>query len=147
MFDLYKGKVIAAALLLSAVFTGCQGDVTIDNVGDKISESVNDTIAKTKEQVRDDLKNAIAGEVEDFIANNDLATSLGISPEEQAGINDAIRGYIGNYQADEEQLKAAKESVEELLENARGLSAEEIKNNLADIFEGQEQKEEKKAEE
>lgn len=129
----------AAALVLSAVLTGCQGDVTIDNVGDKISESVNDTIARTKEQVRDELKAALAGEVQEFITNNDLVTSLGISPEEQESINDSIRGYIDNYEADEEQLKAAKESVEEFLESAKGLSAEEIKKNIADIFESEDQ--------
>lgn len=136
---MYKGKMAAAVLVLSAVLTGCQGDVTIDNVGDKISESVNDTITRTKEQVRDELKATLAGEVQEFITNNDLVTSLGISPEEQESINDSIRGYIDNYEADEEQLKAAKESVEELLEGARGLSAEEIKKSIADIFESEDQ--------
>lgn len=136
---MYKGKMAAAALVLSAVLTGCQGDVSIDNVGDKISESVNDTITRTKEQVRDELKAALAGEVQEFITNNDLVTSLGISPEEQESINDSIRGYIDNYEADEEQLKAAKESVEEFLESAKGLSAEEIKKNIADIFESEDQ--------
>lgn len=134
---MYKGVIkSAAALMLSAVvLTGCQGDVTIDNVGDKISESVNDTIAKTKKQVSDDLKNALASEVQAFIKSDDLAVTLGISAEEQESINESIQSYINDYEFDEEQLKAAKETVEEFLESAKGLSAEEIKRNIADIFE------------
>ena len=134
---MYKGKIrVTVALLLSvAVLTGCQGDVTLDNVGDKISESVGDTIAKTKKQVSDDLKSALADEVQAFIKSDDLAVTLGISAEEQESINESIRGYIDNYEFDEEQLKAAKETVEDFLESAKGLSAEEIKKNIAEIFE------------
>lgn len=134
---MYKGVIKSAAVLMlsAAVLTGCQGDVTIDNVGDKISESVNDTIAKTKKQVSDDLKNALASEVQAFIKSDDLAVTLGISAEEQESINESIQSYINDYEFDEEQLKAAKETVEEFLESAKGLSAEEIKRNIADIFE------------
>ena len=122
-------------LLSVTVLTGCQGDVSLDNVGDKISESVSDTIAKTKKQVSDDLKSALADEVQAFIKSDDLAVTLGISAEEQESINESIRGYIDNYEFDEEQLKAAKETVEDFLESAKGLSAEEIKKNIAEIFE------------
>lgn len=137
MNNLDKGKIRAAAALtlLAVMLTGCQGDVTIDNVGDKISESVSDTIAKTKKQVSDDIKSVLADEVQEFIKSDDLAVTLGISAEEQESINESIRGYIDNYELDEEQLKAAKETVEEFLESAKGLSAEEIKKNIAEIFE------------
>lgn len=137
MNNLDKGKIRAAAALtlLAVMLTGCQGDVTIDNVGDKISESVSDTIAKTKKQVSDDIKSVLADEVQEFIKSDDLAVTLGISAEEQESINESIRSYIDNYELDEEQLKAAKETVEEFLESAKGLSAEEIKKNIAEIFE------------
>jgi hypothetical protein len=134
---LYKGKIggAAALMLLVTALTGCQGDVTFDNVGDKISESVSDTITKTKKQVSDEIKSALADEVQAFLKSDDLAVTLGISDEEQESINDSIREYIDNYEFDEEQLRAAKESVEEFLEGAKGLSTEEIKKNIADIFE------------
>lgn len=134
---MYKGIIKKAAVLtlLVAVLTGCQGDIALDNVGDKISESVNDTIARTKKQVSDDIKSALADEVQAFIKSDDLAVTLGISAEEQESINESIRDYIDNYEFDEEQLKAAKETVEEFLEGAKGLSTEEIKKNIADIFE------------
>lgn len=137
---MYRGTIKKAAVLtlLAAVLTGCQGDVTLDNVGDKISESVNDTIARTKKQVSDDIKSALADEVQAFIESDDLAVTLGISAEEQESINESIRGYIDSYEFDEEQLKAAKETVEEFLEGAKGLSTEEIKKNIAEIFEDSE---------
>lgn len=133
---MYKGIKRAAAvmMLFAVVLTGCQGDVTIDNVGDKISESVNDTIAKTKKQVSDEVKSALADEVKEFINSDDLAVTLGIDAEDQERINDSIQNYIDNYELDEEQLKAAKETVEEFLESAKGLSAEEIQKNIEDIF-------------
>lgn len=134
---MYKGKIrtAAAAVLLTAMLTGCQGDLAIDSISDQISESVNDTIAKTKKQVSDEIKNALSDEVQAFIKSDDLAASLGISAEEQERINESVRSYIDNYELDEEQLKAAKETVEEFLETAKGLSTEEIKKNIAEIFE------------
>lgn len=137
---MYRGTIKKAAVLtlLAAVLTGCQGDVTLDNVGDKISESVNDTIARTKKQVSDDIKSTLADEVQAFIESDDLAVTLGISAEEQESINESIRGYIDSYEFDEEQLKAAKETVEDFLEGAKGLSTEEIKKSIAEIFEDNE---------
>lgn len=138
---MYKGKIRTAAAavlltaLLTAMLTGCQGDLAIDSISDQISESVNDTIAKTKKQVSDEIKNALSDEVQAFIKSDDLAASLGISAEEQERINESVRSYIDNYELNEEQLKAAKETVEEFLETAKGLSAEEIKKNIAEIFE------------
>ncbi len=137
MRNLYKGKIktAAALILLGMALTGCQEDVSIDNVGDKISESVNDAIANTKKQVSEDIKNALADEVQAFIENDDLAVTLGISVQEQESINNSIRDYIDHYELDEEQLKTVKESVEAFLDSAKGLSAEEIKQNIGEIFE------------
>ncbi len=137
MRNLYKGKIktAAALVLLGMALTGCQEDVSIDNVGDKISESVSDAIANTKKQVREDIKNALADEVQAFIENDDLAETLGISVQEQESINNSIRDYIDHYELDEEQLKTVKESVEAFLDSAKGLSAEEIKQNIGEIFE------------
>lgn len=134
---MYKGKIktAAALILLGMALTGCQEDVSIDNVGDKISESVNDAIANTKKQVSEDIKNALADEVQAFIENDDLAVTLGISVQEQESINNSIRDYIDHYELDEEQLKTVKESVEAFLDSAKGLSAEEIKQNIGEIFE------------
>lgn len=138
---MYKGsiRVMAALALLAVMLTGCQSDVTIDNVGDKISESVSDTIAKTKKQVSDDIKSALAEEVKAFINSDDLAVTLGIDAKEQGRLNESIQSYIDSYELDEEQLKAAKQTVEEFLESAKGLSVDEIQKNISDIFEAEKQ--------
>ncbi len=138
---MYKGsiRVMAALALLAVMLTGCQSDVTIDNVGDKISESVSDTIAKTKKQVSDDIKSALAEEVKAFINSDDLAVTLGIDAKEQERLNESIQSYIDSYELDEEQLKAAKQTVEEFLESAKGLSVDEIQKNISDIFEAEKQ--------
>lgn len=138
---MYKGsiRVMAALALLAVILTGCQSDVTIDNVGDKISESVSDTIAKTKKQVSDDIKSALAEEVKAFINSDDLAVTLGIDAKEQERLNESIQIYIDSYELDEEQLKAAKQTVEEFLESAKGLSVDEIQKNISDIFEAEKQ--------
>lgn len=138
---MYKGsiRVMAALALLAVMLTGCQSDVTIDNVGDKISESVNDTIAKTKKQVSDDIKSALAEEVKAFINSDDLAVTLGIDAKEQERLNESIQSYIDSYELDEEQLKEAKQTVEEFLESAKGLSVDEIQKNISDIFEAEKQ--------
>lgn len=138
---MYKGsiRVMAALALLAVMLTGCQSDVTIDNVGDKISESVSDTIAKTKKQVSDDIKSALAEEVKAFINSDDLAVTLGIDAKEQERLNESIQGYIDSYELDEEQLKEAKQTVEEFLESAKGLSVDEIQKNISDIFEAEKQ--------
>ena len=138
---MYKGsiRVMAALALLAVMLTGCQSDVTIDNVGDKISESVSDTIAKTKKQVSDDIKSALAEEVKAFINSDDLAVTLGIDATEQERLNESIQSYIDSYELDEEQLKAAKQTVEEFLESAKGLSVDEIQKNISDIFEAEKQ--------
>lgn len=138
---MYKGsiRVMAALALLVVMLTGCQSDVTIDNVGDKISESVSDTIAKTKKQVSDDIKSALAEEVKAFINSDDLAVTLGIDAKEQERLNESIQSYIDSYELDEEQLKEAKQTVEEFLESAKGLSVDEIQKNISDIFEAEKQ--------
>ena len=100
---------------------------------------MSDTIAKTKKQVSDDIKSALAEEVKAFINSDDLAVTLGIDAKEQERLNESIQSYIDSYELDEEQLKAAKQTVEEFLESAKGLSVDEIQKNISDIFEAEKQ--------
>lgn len=132
---MYKGKKIVTALLAGIIafgfLTGCQDIAIPDDMSRKAGEYLNDTVEMTK--------NAIKDEIKDLLASADFASGFGITQEEQESIRNDIKGYIKNYDADEEQLRLAKENVEKFLENARGLSSEEIKKGIADIFEAQEQ--------
>lgn len=97
---------------------------------------INTVVDDVKEQASEELKKAFVKDIEDFFQNNDLETSLGISPTERSGIEASIKEYLDHYSLDENKLKEAKSSVENLLENAKGLSAEEIQDKISKVFEG-----------
>lgn len=84
------------------------------------------------------LKDAFTQEVKAFFESSDLSDTLGISKETQAQIEESLRSYIDNYELDEDGLNEAKAAVNEVLENAKGLSTEEIEDRLSQIFEKQE---------
>lgn len=97
--------------------------------------NINTVVDDVKDQASKELKKAFVKEIEDFFKNNDLETSLGISPTERSGIEASIKGYLDSYSLDEDKLNEAKTSVENLLENAKGLSAEEIQDKISKVFE------------
>lgn len=134
---LYKGKLAVAAIfaLLMTSFTGCGGDELANDLGEKIGDSVKEAVSDAKQHVGDEIKNALVNEVKAYITSDEMTEALGISLEEQENILNAVRGYIDNYEFDAEQMKEAKESIEELLQNANELSADEIKENIVEIFE------------
>ena len=96
---------------------------------------LNAVVDDMKEQASEELKKAFVKEMEDFFTNNDLENSLGISSTERSGIETSIKVYLDNCSLDEEKLNEAKISIENLLENAKGLSAEEIQNRISKVFE------------
>ena len=98
--------------------------------------NINAVVDVVKEQASEELKKAFVKEIEDFFKNSDLETSLGISPTERGGIEASIKGYLDSYSLDEDKLNEAKASIENLLENAKGLSADEIQDKIAKAFEG-----------
>ena len=110
-----------------------QGNSASQNPNDLFH--LNAVVDDVKEQASEELKKAFGKEIEDFFKNNDLENSLGISPTERSGIETSIKVYIDNCTLDEEKLNEAKVSVENLLENAKGLSAEEIQDRISKVFE------------
>lgn len=109
------------------IFSGCQGSVSQNDI-DKVVEDVKSEAVKK-------LKKAFLKEVEEFFVSDDLASTLGISSEEKKKIQSSIRVYVDNYEFDEETLKEVKASVEGILQNAEGLSTEEIENKIKQVFE------------
>ena len=109
------------------VFSGCQGSVSQKDI-DKVVHDIKSEAVKK-------LKKAFVKEVEEFFAADDLASNLGISSEDKKKIQNSIRGYVDNYEFDEEALKEVKASVEGILQNAEGLSTEEIQNKIKQVFE------------
>lgn len=136
---MYKGKITAIAavlvLLMGNSFTGCEGDELVDDFGEKLGNSVKEAVTDAKQQISDDIKNALVDEVKAYITSEEMSGAFGISLEEQENILHSVRDYIDNYEFDAEQMEEAKKSVEEFMQNAKGLSADEIKENIQKILE------------
>ncbi|MDE7321706.1 MAG: hypothetical protein K2N73_03075 [Lachnospiraceae bacterium] len=133
-----KAAIILAALIGSGWFaagiTGCQGDISSQKPEDYVSGVVSDI----KTQAVEEIKKAFANEVEDFFKNDDLASSLGISSEEQGKLEKSIKDYISQYSQDEEKLSEAKEALDKLLDSAGEFSADELQDKISDIFQNKE---------
>lgn len=130
-----KTATVLAAVAVSTVLAGgtggCQGDLSSQAPEDYVGSVVDEI----RTQAAEELKKALANEVGDFFRSGSLAQSLGISSGEQEQIESSIRSYISGYSMDEEKLGEVKESLETLLGNAQGLSAEELQGRITAIFE------------
>lgn len=123
-----KAVIVLAAVMM---LTGCEASVSSQNTDDYVEEVVKDV----KKQAAESLKKALASEVSAFFQSDDLSATLGVSAEEREQLEQSIREYIDEYNTDEEKLGEAKEAVEKLFENADGLTAQELQDNIKEIFE------------
>lgn len=127
-------KAVMTALVISALAAGgiggCQGDLAAQDPEEYMSGVVGDI----KTQAEEELKKALSNEIASFFQSDDLSKSLGVDSEGQAKIEESIKAYINNYDMDEEKLSEAKESLDTLLENAEGLSVEELQDRIEGIF-------------
>lgn len=120
-------RLAAVLLPLCLMFSGCQPDISKQN----IDKTVEDIKAEAVKQIKKSIKK----EIEEFFSADDLASTLGISSQELKGIESSIRNYVDNYEFDEEALEEIKASVEGILSNAEGLSAQELESKIKEIFE------------
>ena len=114
----------------SVFLAGCQKELSTQKSEDYIGNVVNDI----KAQAAEDLKKAFTSEIEEFFQNDDLSTTLGLSSSDQEKIQKSIKKYIDDFSKDEEKLSEAKESLENLIKNAEGLSPDELQNKIEGIF-------------
>lgn len=96
---------------------------------------VDSVVSDIRTQAAEEFKKAFANEVTAFFKNDDLSKTLGIDSDGQARLEESIKLYIDHYSMDEEKLSEAKASLDALLQNAEGLSAEEIQDRIKGIFE------------
>ena len=94
----------------------------------------------TGKQAAEEFKNVLSQEVSDFFKSDDLEKTLGIDRGGQASVEAAIKAYIRDYDLDEEKLDEAKASLQSILENAEGLTAEELQESISKIFENKGEK-------
>ena len=122
-------RAIVTAMAVSALMAGgmggCQGDLSAQ--APEMENVVSDIKAE-------ELRKAFSQEVSDFFKSDDLSKALGDDGEGQAKLEESIRSFIDDYSTDEEKLSEAKASLDSLLQNAEGLSAEEIQDRIEGIF-------------
>jgi outer membrane murein-binding lipoprotein Lpp len=116
------------------LLTGCVSNAQTSAVSDNAKDYINGTVDELKAQAAEEMKKAFANEVIEFFKSDDLSKSLGLDSGEQQKLEESIKQYIDNYDLDEEKLKEVKGSVEELLQNAKGLSETELQDKVSAIF-------------
>jgi len=121
-------RAIVTAMAVSALMAGgmggCQGDLSAQ------APEMENVVSDIKAQAAEELRKAFSQEVSDFFKSDDLSKALGDDGEGQAKLEESIRSFIDDYSTDEEKLSEAKASLDSLLQNAEGLSAEEIQDRI-----------------
>ncbi|MDE6220677.1 MAG: hypothetical protein K2G51_09665 [Lachnospiraceae bacterium] len=127
-------KTVWTAVVAGALMAGGlgirQGDQTAQNPQGYVDNAIDDI----GNQAAEELKKALADEVSAFFKSDDLSKTLGVDSEGQARLEESIKTYISHYSMDEEKLSEAKTSLDTLLENAEGLSVEELQDKIEGIF-------------
>ena len=119
---------MAVSALMAGGMGGCQGDLSAQ------APEMENVVSDIKAQAAEELRKAFSQEVSDFFKSDDLSKTLGDDGEGQAKLEESIRSFIDDYSTDEEKLSEAKASLDSLLQNAEGLSAEEIQDRIEGIF-------------
>jgi hypothetical protein len=128
-----KKTVIIMAAVAGSVLTA--GNMNSGGLQTKNPDSyVAGAVDEITTQAVDELKKAFASEISDFFTDDDLAKSLGISSEEQSQMENLIKSYIQDYTMDEKKLGEARESLEQLLENAENFSSDELQGKISEVF-------------
>ena len=122
-------------VVIGTLMAGGMGIFHGDRAAQNPENYVDSVVSDIKTQAAEEFKKAFSNEVTAFFKNDDLSKTLGIDSDGQAKLEESIKAYIDHYSMDEEKLSEAKESLDMLLQNAEGLSAEEIENRIKGIFE------------
>ena len=133
-----KKSVIAAVtagVLMAGGIGGWQNNSSDSASGQNAESPVESLVNEIGTQAAEELKNVFAQEGSDFFKSSDLEKTLGIDHSGQASIEASIKAYIRDYDLDEGKLEEAKASLQTLLGSAEGLTADEIQDRIAQIFE------------
>lgn len=121
---------VVIGALMAGGMGGCQGGLADTDPEGYVDGVVNDIGTQAAEE----LRKAFSSEVSDFFKSDDLSKTLGVDSGEQEKLEESIKTFINQYSSDEEKLSEAKESLDTLLQNTDGLSAEEIQDRIEGIF-------------
>ena len=102
---------LGMAALLSASLTSCKAMMpeTVQSQIDTIKEDATDKIAE-------DAKETFLSQLDEFIQNDALNSSIGFSEEEKEALESSIDDYLNNYDWNTEELEKTKSDFSSFLE-------------------------------
>lgn len=84
--------------------------------------------------VSNEMKKALEAQLDEFLQSDDLENSLGFSQEQVSQIKQSLEEYVDNYEFDTETLTKLSDEIELLLDEAKGLTKEELQAKLDEIL-------------
>lgn len=128
-----KKLIISVAALFgisSMAMTSCQEQLP-QEVQEQWEEKQDEVISV----VSNEMKKALEAQLDEFLQSDDLENSLGFSQEQVSQIEQSVEEYIDNYEFDTEALTKLTGELELLLDEAKGLTKEELQAKLDEILE------------
>ena len=128
-----KKLMISVAALFgisSMAMTSCQ-----DQLPQEVQEQWEEKQDEVVSAVSNEMKKALEAQLDEFLQSDDLENSLGFSKEQVTQIEQSLEEYIDDYEFDTEALTNLTEELGLLLDEAKGLTKEELQAKLDEILE------------
>ena len=128
-----KKLIISVAALFgisSMAMTSCQ-----DQLPQEVQEQWEEKQDEVVSAVSNEMKKALEAQLDEFLQSDDLENSLGFSKEQVSQIEKSLEEYVDNYEFDTEALTKLTGELELLLDEAKGLTKEELQAKLDEILE------------
>ena len=121
---------VAACLGISSmVLTSCQKQLP-ETIQEQWEEKQDEVVSA----VADEMKKALKSQLDEFIQNDDLEESLGLSEDQISQLEQSIQQYVDTYEFDAEALTQLTGELENLLDETKGLTKEELQAELDEIL-------------
>lgn len=127
-----KKLIISVAALFgisSMAMTSCQ-----DQLPQEVQEQWEEKQDEVVSVVSNEMKKALEAQLDEFLQSDDLENSLGFSQEQVSQIEQSLEEYVDNYEFDMEALTKLTDELEILLDEAKGLTKEELQAKLDEIL-------------
>lgn len=123
-------SVTALFGISSMAMTSCQ-----EQLPQEVQEQWEEKQDEVVSVVSNEMKKALEAQLDEFLQSDDLENSLGFSQEQVSQIEHSLEEYVDNYEFDTEALTKLADELELLLDEAKGLTKEELQAKLDEILE------------
>lgn len=114
----------------SMAMTSCQ-----DQLPQEVQEQWEEKQDEVVSAVSGEMKKALKAQMDEFLSSDDLEESLGFTQEQLSQIEQSLEQYVDSYEFDAESLTKLTDEWELLVDEAKGLTKEELQAKLDEILE------------